>query len=135
MNKINSLYVFGIVFLLTLLMFYKSAASQNAVGTAVQENTEMEQLGKRILSLQKKWDDPKQMQRRIDTVLMQKDVKMYVDKKSKNGPIYKVQFKPMPSHTLDYLTTKLFNAPIAISKMSVIKSGDQNISLNLEFEL
>jgi hypothetical protein len=135
MNKINIAYVFGLVLFLTLLMFYKSTASHNAVASAVQENVEMEQLGKRIRSLQEKWDNTKQMQRRIDTVLMQNNIRKYVDKKSKKGRIYEVQFKPMPSQMLDFLTTKLFNAPIAVSKLSAIRSGDQNVSLNVEFAL
>jgi hypothetical protein len=135
MNKINIAYVFGLVLFLTLLMFYKSTASQHAVGAAVQENVEMEQLGKRIRSLQEKWDDTKQMQRRIDTILMQNTIRNYVDKKSKNGRIYEVQFKPMPPQMLDFLTAKLFNAPIAVSKLSAIRGGDQNVSLNMEFAL
>ena len=135
MNKINIVYVFAVVFFLTLVMFYKSSASQNALSAAVQENTEMEALGKRIQSLQKKWDDPNQMQRRIDTILTQNDIRKYVDKKSKKGRTYEVQFKPLPSKTFDFLTTKLFNAPIAISKLSVVRIGDENVTLNVEFAL
>jgi hypothetical protein len=116
-------------------MFYKSTASQHAVAAAVQENVEMEQLGKRIRSLQEQWDDTRQMQRRIDSILMQNTIKKYVEKKSKNGRTYEVQFKPLPPHMLDYLTSKLFNAPIAVSKLSAVRSGDQNVTLNVEFAL
>jgi len=135
MNKINIVYVFGAALFLALLMFVQSGRTERAISDAVKANAETARLGKQIRSMQQQWDDTKQIQRRIDAILTQGEFKTYVDRKNKNGRTYQVQFTPLPAQTFDRLTTKLFNTPVTISKMTVSRSGDQNVSLSVEFAL
>ncbi|MHC3995160.1 hypothetical protein ACXWTF_10055 [Thiomicrolovo sp. ZZH C-3] len=135
MNKINIVYVFGAALFLALLMFVQSSRTEHAVGSALKANAETARLGKQIRTVQQQWDDSKQIQRRIDAILTQGEFKRYVDRKNKNGRTYQVQFTPLPAQTFDRLTTKLFNTPVTISKMTVSRGGDQNVSLSMEFAL
>ncbi|UFS62153.1 hypothetical protein LOH54_10900 [Sulfurimonas sp. HSL-3221] len=135
MNKINIVYVFGAALFLALLMFVQSSRTEHAVQNALKENAETARLGKQIRTAQQQWDDSKQLQRRIDAILMQGEFKSFVDRKNKNGRTYQVQFTPLPAQTFDRLTTKLFNTPVTISKMTVSRGSDQNVSLSVEFAL
>ncbi|WP_345985135.1 hypothetical protein WCX49_10990 [Sulfurimonas sp. HSL-1656] len=135
MNKINIVYIFGAALFLALLMVVQSGRTERAISDAVKANAETARLGKEIRTMQQQWDDTKQIQRRIDAILTQGEFKAYVDRKNKNGRTYQVQFTPLPAQTFDRLTAKLFNTPVTISKMTVSRSSDQNVSLSVEFAL
>jgi len=135
MNKINALHLFGAALLAALFMLYLAAATERRIADAEQENARMEALGQKVRGMKESWDDGKQMQRRIDTLLSQREFKPYVGKSSKSAKTYRVQIDEIPSQPFDRFMTKLMNAPVAISKLTVTRNGDQNVSLDLEFAL
>jgi len=135
MNKINIVYVFAATLFFALLMVVQSFRTEDAIDSAARENAETARLGKQIRTMQQQWDDAKQMRQRIDAILTQGEFKPYVGKKNTSGRTYEVQFTPLPAQTFDRLSAKLFNSPVAISKLTVSRGGDQNVSLTVEFAL
>ena len=135
MNKLNRLHVLGAVFVLALLMLFKTVQTQGKIADAAAENTKTEQLGKQITQMKSAWEDPKKMQQRIDQVMGNNAFKSYVTKKEKAQNVYRVRLQNMPAGVFDKLTTKLLNETVAVKQLQMTRSGEQNVSVTVEFIL
>lgn len=135
MNKLNSLHVLGLTFLLALLMMYKTVQTEGRIADAAAENSQTERLGKQILQMKTAWDDPKKTQQRIDRLLSSPVFRPYVTKTEKSRNVYRARIQGVPAGMVDRLTTRLLNEPVALKQLQMARNGDENISMTVEFSL
>jgi len=135
MNKLNSLQILGITFLLALFMFYLTLRTEGRIADAAAENGKTERLGKQISQMKTTWADPKKSQQRIDRLLSSPVFKSYVTKTEKTRNVYRARLQGVPAEMADRLTTRLLNEPVALKQIQIARNGDENISISVEFSL
>ena len=135
MNKINPLYLLLIFTSVALFMVYQTANVENKTAHAIRSNTVLEQTGKHVKVLKDHWKDPKESQKRIDAILNKHAFKQKVSKKEQKKGTYYVQLDALTATELDKLTNKFFNESVSIKKMTMIRNGDKNVTVSLEFSL
>jgi len=135
MNKRNGLQLLGVTFLLALAMLYLTVRTEARIADAAADNSRTEQLGKTIMQMKSAWNDPEQMQQRIDRILGTPAFRTYVEKKEKERNVYRVKIRNIPPGILDQLTTKILNETVAVKQLQLTRSSEQNASMTVEFSL
>ncbi len=135
MNKINPLYLLLIFASIALFMVYQTAHIENKTAHMIQSNTVLEQTGRHVKVLKDHWKNPKESQKRIDAILGKPAFKQKLRKKEQKKGTYYVQLDALTAIELDKLTNKFFNESVSIKKMTMIRNGDKNVTLSLEFSL
>lgn len=135
MKNINPLYILALL-LITFLFALKSNFNlEEKINQARIANLEFEKEGKQLKQLKQNWGDKKGDILKIEAVLNQKQLSQKISDKNQKGDIYKVSFTSLNDKEVDMLADKIFNSFLRIENFSFSSSGDQNISVVLEFGL
>ena len=135
MNKINPLYLLGIFIAVALLMMYESWAMEKKISRKAQENAQTEMLGKKVASLKTRWKDPKKARSRIDAVLNMRPFASKAGERRYKSGVYKVTVKELSAQELDRLSAKLLNETVPFKRLEMLRNGDRNVTVTMEFAL
>lgn len=135
MNKINPLYTLGFFVFMALLMIVQSVRLEEKIAKKAQENAATQTLGKRVASLKKQWNDPKEARKKIDSVLGLKLLAPKVKTHRKKGGTYKVVFQDLSASELDKMSTKLLNETLRVKSLKLTRNDDKNVTAVWEFAL
>jgi hypothetical protein len=135
MNKINPLYILGFFTLALILIIYKTSVMQEKISIVTQKNVQIEEDGKQIQLLKKRWKNQKLMTQRLKKILNHKSFAKKVTKKEKKRNIYSIKLENLDYRTLDSFTNKILNEAIIIKKMTIERFSENNASVSLECSL
>jgi hypothetical protein len=135
MNKINPLYILGFFTLALILIIYKTSVMQEKISIVTQKNVQIEEDGKQIQLLKKRWKNQKLMTQRLKKILNHKSFAKKVTKKEKKRNIYSIKLENLDYRTLDSFTNKILNEAIIIKKMTIERFSENNASISLECSL
>lgn len=135
MNKINPLYTLGFFMLMALIMIYQSSAMDGKISDQAKKNAETELLGKKIMALKSRWKDSAEAQRKIDAVLAHRTLAPSVTKRSKKSGIYHVQLSELNGKALNRVSAKLLNETVPLKSIKMVRNGDKNVTVDMEFAL
>lgn len=135
MNKINPLYTLGFFVLMAVVMIYQNSAMEEKISEQAQANAETELLGKQIAALKSQWKDSGAATRKIDAVLAQRAIAPKITSRTKKGGEYHVQVSELNAKALNTLTAKLLNESVPVKSVKMVRNGDKNVTVDLEFAL
>ncbi len=135
MNKIHPLYILGFFVLMVFFMVYESARTEEKISLKAQENARTQLLGKKIASLKERWKDPAKARKKIDAILAAKPFAAKVRRREKKQGLYKIRIVELDARSLDRLTGKVLNETLTLKSMKMVRNGDKNVTVDLEFVL
>lgn len=122
MNKIHPLIILGLLSTLALFTYFQKNSFHNQLELENKKIVTLEQELKEIQILKARWDNtPK----KLDTILKQQDLTGATIKQEDFKTKLATSVDAMTSSQLKFLTTKLLNSYLDITKLSLKKENDK----------
>lgn len=135
MKQINPLYIALLLIAALAVVTLKLNDAQEAQKRSVAALQESESTAKRIVALQKEWDDGKASRAKFDRILDAAPLRG-IDFNRQNKPDrIIISAETIEKRAADYLLNKLFNGAFVIRSLKLRRLDDRQASLQLEVSL
>ena len=131
MNKINPLYIIGLLLFLLLLLVYKNSTMQNKLQSQQLSNKQTLSQAKELNSLKKAFKSKKRNQTTFESILNHPHLSKYSAQKDTSKSRMSVNLENLNKKAFDTLSSKLFNSTLKIDSFIYNRMNEHNISVEI----
>lgn len=132
MNRINPLYIWMLLFIITLFLAFKLTKKQDELSKVKEAYSETFKLSSQLSELKKSYADDKKIKSSLEKILktaVLKDAKL--NQKIKNSSVV-ISSQNIDINTLNYLMSKLLNSSYNITELKIKHLNNTKASLYVE---
>jgi len=134
MNRINPLYILGLLVAILLIVLYQNHALQKRIAQESASLVQLEAKAKEIATLKRYWGDAKLQKKRILSILSAPFISRFVkDKKVYKNKIH-VSLKGVDAPNADRVMDKIFNSFVKVSSFKATQNKN-SVDMEVEFAL
>jgi len=135
MNKINPLYIIGLLLFLLILLVYKNGTLETKLQTQEIINKQTLKEAKEIASLKRAFKSANRNKTALNSILNHPQLKKYSVQKEVSKTSMSIKLENINKKAFDTLSSKLFNSTLKIDSFAFERMNENNISVEAEVAL
>jgi len=135
MNKINPLYIIGLLLFLLILLVYKNGTLETKLQTQELINKQTLKEAKEIASLKRAFKSANRNRTALNSILNHPQIKKYSVQKEVSKTSMSIKLENINKKAFDTLSSKLFNSTLKIDSFAFERMNENNISVEAEVAL
>lgn len=134
MNQINPIHILAFLIVVLFLLFVKLGQTNNALQTEQNAYDKTSALVTKLKALQNIYDAKAQTKKALERILRQPMlVSADVEQKTR-GDLTVLTLKSIDKRALDFLMSKILNAPFNITQLDIERVSDEKANVTLELQ-